>query len=90
MGVIRPGSRGHTRQFIPEGIYSIYISIDNGDGDMTANSRVAQWGTSLAIRIPKPLGEELKLQEGTAVELSAQDGQLTIARKELDIEDNTR
>ena len=54
---------------------------------MTANSRVAQWGTSLAIRIPKPLAEELKLQEGTAVELSAQDGQLTIARKELDIEE---
>ena len=54
---------------------------------MNTNSRVDQWGTSLAIRIPKPLAKELKLQAGTAVELSAQDGQLTISRKELDIEE---
>ena len=54
---------------------------------MATDSRVAQWGTSLAIRIPKPLAEELELQAGTAVELSAQDGRLTVARKELDVED---
>ena len=54
---------------------------------MATYSRVAQWGTSLAIRIPKPLAEELELQAGTAVELSAQNGRLTVARKDLDIED---
>ena len=54
---------------------------------MATDSHVAQWGTSLAIRIPKPLAEELELQAGTAVELSAEDGRLTIARKELDIEE---
>ena len=54
---------------------------------MATDSHVAQWGTNLAIRIPKPLAEELELQAGTAVELSAEDGRLTIARKELDIEE---
>ena len=54
---------------------------------MATDSHVAQWGTSLAIRIPKPLAEELELQAGTTVELSAEDGRLTVARKELDIED---
>ena len=33
---------------------------------MATYSRVAQWETSLAIRIPKPLAEELELQAGTA------------------------
>ena len=54
---------------------------------MATDSHVAQWGTSLAIRIPRPLAEELELQAGTAVEISAEDGRLTIARKELDIEE---
>ena len=54
---------------------------------MATDSHVAQWGTSLAIRIPKPLAEELELQAGTAVELSAEDGRLTVARKELDIKE---
>ena len=54
---------------------------------MTTNSRVAKWGTTLAIRIPKHLAEELKLRAGAAVELSAQDGQLTISIKKLDIEE---
>ena len=54
---------------------------------MATDSHVAQWGTSLAIRIPKPLAEELELQAGTAVELSTEDGRLMIARKELDIEE---
>ena len=54
---------------------------------MATDSHVAQWGTSLAIRIPKPLAEELELQAGTAVELSAEDGRLTVARKEPDIEE---
>ena len=54
---------------------------------MATDSHVAQWGTSLAIRIPKPLAEELEFQAGTAVELSAEDNRLTIARKEIDIEE---
>ena len=54
---------------------------------MATESHVAQWGSSLAIRIPKPLAEELELQAGTAVQLSAQDGRLTVARKELDIDE---
>ena len=54
---------------------------------MATDSHVAQWGTSLVVRIPEPLAKELQLQAGTAVELSAQDGRLTIARKELDVEE---
>ena len=37
---------------------------------------VQKWGNSLAIRIPKPLAEETRLEQGVQVDLTAERGRL--------------
>lgn len=52
-------------------------------------ARVQKWGNSLALRIPKPLADEVGLRENSSVELSLREGELVIApvaRQELDLE----
>ena len=41
-------------------------------------SRISKWGNSLAVRIPKALGSEIELLEGSEVELSIQNGSIII------------
>lgn len=41
-------------------------------------SRIQKWGNSLALRIPKSLALEARLQENAAIELSLVDGKLVI------------
>ena len=41
-------------------------------------SRMSKWGNSLALRIPKMIGSDLNLEDGTEVELSVQDGSIII------------
>lgn len=41
-------------------------------------SRISKWGNSLAIRIPKHLGSEIDLEEGSEIELSVQNGSIII------------
>lgn len=51
---------------------------------------VRRWGNSLALRIPKPLAEEVGLGEGALVELSLVEGRLVItpiARSGFRLED---
>jgi antitoxin MazE len=43
--------------------------------------RVTRWGNSLAVRIPKALAEQTKIEEGSEVELSVGDGVLTVRPK---------
>ena len=43
---------------------------------MTA--KVQKWGNSLALRIPKALADELRLEQGSAVELRGVDGKLIV------------
>ncbi len=40
--------------------------------------RVTRWGNSLAVRIPKALAEQSRIEEGSEVELSVVEGALTI------------
>jgi antitoxin MazE len=40
--------------------------------------RITRWGNSLAVRIPKALAEQTRIEEGSEVELSVADGMLTI------------
>ncbi len=40
--------------------------------------RVTRWGNSLAVRIPKALAEQTRIQEGSEVELSVTEGVLTV------------
>ena len=42
------------------------------------HTKIARWGNSLGLRIPKTFAEELHISEGTVVELSLEDGQLVI------------
>lgn len=41
-------------------------------------TRVQRWGNSLAVRIPKPLADEVGLQDNSPVQLSLHDRQLVI------------
>ena len=39
---------------------------------------IKKWGNSLALRIPKPLADEVGLEENSAVELRLEEGRLVI------------
>lgn len=41
-------------------------------------SRISKWGNSLAVRIPKAIGSEIEIREGSEVELSIQNGSIII------------
>ncbi|GAB4239383.1 MAG: AbrB/MazE/SpoVT family DNA-binding domain-containing protein [Stanieria sp.] len=40
--------------------------------------KIAKWGNSLGIRIPKHLLEQIKLQEGDEIEISATEDRLIV------------
>lgn len=40
--------------------------------------KIAKWGNSLGIRIPKHLAEQVQLQEGDEIEISAADNKLIV------------
>jgi len=39
---------------------------------------VRQWGNSLAVRIPKPLADQIRLRQGTDVDLVASNGSVIV------------
>jgi antitoxin MazE len=41
-------------------------------------TRIQKWGNSLALRIPKPLADEIGLRENSPVQLSLHDRQLVV------------
>ena len=41
-------------------------------------TKIARWGNSLAVRLPKHALKDLELKEGALVELSAKDGKLVL------------
>lgn len=49
---------------------------------MAAKTRVATWGSSLAIRIPKPIAEQWGVQDGSAIEI-VPDGDSLMLRKQV-------
>jgi antitoxin MazE len=52
-------------------------------------TKIVMWGNSLGLRIPKALAEEVKVREGSMVEISLAKGQLLIrpAPPRYDLED---
>ena len=44
--------------------------------------RVAKWGNSLAVRIPKAVAEQARLQEGYAVSIEVVDGHIELRSAE--------
>ena len=49
---------------------------------MAAKTRIATWGSSLAIRIPKPIAEQWGVQDGSAIEI-VPDGDTLLLRKQI-------
>lgn len=41
-------------------------------------TKVVKWGNSLGLRIPKAFAEEVRVAEGSTVDLSLEDGRLVI------------
>jgi len=41
-------------------------------------TKVVKWGNSLGLRIPKSFAEEVRVSEGSTVDLSMEDGRLVI------------
>jgi antitoxin MazE len=48
---------------------------------MGAKSHVAKWGTSLAVRIPKPIAEQWGVQEGSAIEIVSRGEQIVMRKR---------
>jgi len=44
-------------------------------------SHIQRWGNSLALRLPKPIAEQLNLSEGADVILSVERGALVVRKK---------
>jgi antitoxin MazE len=45
-------------------------------------AQMAKWGNSLAIRIPKDVAQQARLQEGDAIEIKAGNGRIEVRRAE--------
>ncbi len=52
---------------------------------MGAKSRVARWGSSLAVRIPKPVAEQWGVQEGSPIEIVHRGDHVVLQRKTYDL-----
>ena len=48
---------------------------------MGARSHVAKWGSSLAVRIPKPIAEQWGVREGSAIEIVPHGEQLVLSKR---------
>lgn len=55
-------------------------------------ARVARWGNSLGVRIPRDIAGGVGLEEGSTVEIAAENGRIVIdpARKRYRLEDLLR
>ena len=54
---------------------------------MGTQSHIAQWGTSLAIRIPKSLAEEWGVQAGSAIDMTTDGERLTLTKRAYDLDE---
>ena len=52
---------------------------------MAAKTRVATWGSSLAIRIPKPIAEQWGVQDGSAIEIVPEGDTLLLRKQTYDL-----
>ena len=48
---------------------------------MGARSHVAKWGSSLAVRIPKPIAEQWGVREGSVIEIASRGDQVVLSRR---------
>jgi antitoxin MazE len=54
---------------------------------MGAKSHISKWGSSLAIRIPKPIAEQWGVREGSAIEIVSRGEQLVLRKRTYKLAD---
>lgn len=52
---------------------------------MGAESHVSRWGTSLAVRIPKPIAEQWGVREGSTIEIVAEGDEVILRKRPHDL-----
>lgn len=52
-----------------------------------AKSHIARWGSSLAVRIPKPVAEQWGVGEGSQVEMVSRGDQLVLRKRIYDLKE---
>lgn len=52
---------------------------------MGAKSHVSKWGTSLAVRIPRPIAEQWGVHEGSAIEIVPRGDQIVLRKRPYDL-----
>ena len=52
---------------------------------MGSRSHIARWGSSLAIRIPKPVAEQWGVREGSRIEMVPRGDQLVMSKRAFDL-----
>jgi antitoxin MazE len=52
--------------------------VDTWKGGTAMETRVQKWGNSLALRIPKPLADEMGVKDNAPVRIFLKDGQLVV------------
>ncbi len=53
---------------------------------MAARTRIATWGSSLAVRIPKPIADQWGVSAGSAVEIVPEGDTLVLRKHTYDLE----
>ena len=54
---------------------------------MGARSHVARWGSSLAVRIPKPVAEQWGVREGSRIEMVPRGDRLVMRKETHDLDE---
>ena len=52
---------------------------------MAAKTRISTWGSSLAVRIPKPIAEQWGVREGSAIEIVPEGDNLVLRKQSYDL-----
>lgn len=52
---------------------------------MGAESHVSRWGTSLAVRIPKPIAEQWGIREGSTIEIVSEGDEVILRKRTYDL-----
>ena len=54
---------------------------------MGVKSHISRWGSSLVVRIPKPIAEQWGVQEGSSIEILPGDDQIVLRKTTYDLTD---
>ena len=52
---------------------------------MSTKSHISKWGTSLAVRIPKPIAEQWGVQEGSPIEILPNGDRVVLRKRSYDL-----